>query len=324
MADKTLKIKFVDYPYIKGDPRDYWLCKLISKYYNVELSENPDYILDGGLGRDFYKYDNCIKIVSIGENYAPDFNEFDYAMAFDHLEFGDRYLRLPLFATYEAFKKLQTRNENMPSPEALLNREFCSFVVSRAKDPLRAEFFHKLSKYKRVDSGGRMLNNVGDPVPDKLAFCAKYKFNIAFENSCVRGYTTEKVMEPLSVYSVPIYYGNPDIAKDFDTNCMVHIANRGDIDQAIEEIIQLDKDDDAYLKKAMSPVTALHTYEWYEEKLVAFLRNIFDQPLARAGRLGDYGYQTGIRRRARRMWKLYLATHPGMWGKLIKKRIEGI
>lgn len=317
---KTIKIKFVDFPYIKGDPRDYWLCKLLSKYYNVELSDHPDYIIDGGLGRDFYSYDGCIKIALIGENYAPDFNEFDYAMAFDSIEFGDRYLRMPLFATYPSFKKLECRNEFMPKPEELLNRGFCSFVVSRSEDPLRAEFFHKLSKYKQVASGGRMLNNVGGPVPDKLAFCSKYKFNIAFENSCVRGYTTEKVMEPLSVYSVPIYYGNPDIADDFNTDCMVHIANKADIDKAIEEIIALDKDDDAYLKKVMSPITALHTYDWYEERLVEFLRHIFDQPVDRARRLGDYGYQVGVRRRARRMWKLYLTTHPAMWGKTLKKK----
>ena len=158
-------------------------------------------------------------------------------------------------------------------------------------------------------------NNVGGRVPDKSACIAKYKFNIAFENSTVPGYTTEKVMEPLAVRSVPIYYGNPRIDADFDPACMVRVASRDDMNRAIEEIVRLDRDDEAYLAKLTAP-SFVHPFDWYEARLTDFLRNVFDQPLDEARRLNAYGYQTNIRHRANRARAFYLWTHPG---KLLKK-----
>ncbi|WP_158652864.1 glycosyltransferase family 10 domain-containing protein [Helicobacter felis] len=37
------------------------------------------------------------RLVFMGENERIDFNVYDFAMSFDHLEFGDRYLRVPLY-----------------------------------------------------------------------------------------------------------------------------------------------------------------------------------------------------------------------------------
>ncbi|WP_285658651.1 glycosyltransferase family 10 domain-containing protein, partial [Helicobacter bizzozeronii] len=41
------------------------------------------------------------RLVFVGENERIDFNVYDFAMGFDHLEFGDRYLRVPLY--YQSF-----------------------------------------------------------------------------------------------------------------------------------------------------------------------------------------------------------------------------
>ena len=258
-----------------------------------------------------------MRIVFVGESCVPDFNQFDYAVGFDDLTFGDRYLRIPLFARYGDFRRLCSLPPLAPADEGtLLNRGFCSFVVSNDDgDPARVEFFRRLSKYRPVASGGKILNNVGGRVPDKSAFIAQYKFNIAFENSVVPGYTTEKVMEPLAVRSVPVYYGNPRIDADFDLACMVRVASRDDMDRAIEEIVRLDRDDEAYLAKLAAP-TFVHPFAWYEARLTDFLRHIFDQPLDAARRLNAYGYQTNIRHRADCARKFYLWTHPG---KLLKK-----
>ena len=60
-------------------------------------------------------------------------------------------------------------------------------------------FFQRLSRRKRVDSGGRAFNNIGGPIPAgspaKLDFLRAYKFNLAFENASLPGYTTEKIVE---------------------------------------------------------------------------------------------------------------------------------
>ena len=71
------------------------------------------------------------------------------------------------------------------------------------------DFFVKLSKYKQVDSGGRTLNNIGGPVEDKMEFIKDYRFVISFENAEYPGYTTEKIIQPMFVDSIPIYWGNP-------------------------------------------------------------------------------------------------------------------
>ena len=319
---KTLRIKFADYYGI--EPKKIGLYRLLSNFYDIELVErNPDYLIDGGLGMAHLDYPDAVRLVCIGESYVPDFNQFDYAIGFDDISFGDRYLRSPLFARYGQFKTLcELKPPTDDEKAALLKRGFCSFVVSNDEgDPLRIEFFKRLSKYKPVASGGKVLNNVGGRVADKAAFIANYKFNIAFENSTVPGYTTEKVMEPLAVRSVPIYYGNPDIAADFNPDAMVRVASRDDVERAVEEVIRLDQDDAAYLEKVTAP-SFVHSFAWHEERLTAFLRHIFDQDLDAARRLNAYGYQRNIRHRADYMRKTYIATHPKEWLKALKRRFR--
>ena len=308
---KRIRVKFTDYYGMPPERIPFY--GILRKFYDVELSDDPDYVIDGGLGSDHLRYD-CVKIVCVGESYVPDFNQFDYAIGFDHLEFGDRYLRHPLFALYPQFGSLACRP--VPDPAKLLNRGVCSCVVSNDDgDPMRVEFFRRLSRYKPVASGGKLLNNVGGCVPDKMAFISNYKFNIAFENSAVPGYTTEKVMETLAAGSVPIYYGNPRLEEDFHPDCLVRVAGRADVERAVEEIVALDRDDDAYLRKcAAEPL--VHSVGWYGERLERFVRHVFDQPLEEARRLNAYGYQTNIRRRAIKAESLYLWTHPG---KLIRR-----
>lgn len=316
---RTVRVAFTDYYGLA--PENIWAYRILSRFYDVQVvARDPDYLIDGGLGSDHLDYPNAVRIVFVGESYVPDFNQFDYAVGFDDLTFGDRYLREPLFAHYGQFRALCALPPlTAADRDALVRRDFCSFVVSNEDgDPMRVEFFKRLSKYKPVASGGKLFNNVGGRVADKCAFLAKYKFNIAFENSVVPGYTTEKVMEPLAVRSVPIYYGNPRIAEDFDPACLVRVASRDDVERAVEEIIRLDRDDDAYFAKLAAP-SFMHSVDWYEARLADFLRRIFDQPLDAARRLNAYGYQTNIRHRADRARKFYLWTHPGK----VLKRIRG-
>lgn len=243
----------------------------------------------------------------------PDFNHYDYAIGFDRISFGDRYLRMPLYAFYREYQKLE--NRVAPDAKELLNRGFCSFVVSNSAlaDPLRTSFFHKLSKYRKVDSGGRYLNNVGGPVPDKLEFCRKYKFNIAFENSVSPGYVTEKVMQPLTWFSMPIYYGDPFVEDEFSAQSMVRVRDADDVDRAIEEIIRLDKNDDEYLARVTAPCLA-RPYGSYEAALEKFLTDIVDRPVEEARRLNRYGCQVGRRARQLKLEEMARKLHaPVLW-----------
>ena len=303
---KRIRIKFIDgwKGWVK---EDYHFYNLLSSMYDLELvDKNPDYVFSIGVGfgdTDFL-YPDAVKIVYIGENRTPDFNRFDYAIGFDHLSFGDRYLRYPLYLTYSACGKIVSGAALTDSQ--LLDRKFCSFVVSnRHGDDFRCEFFERLSKYRRVDSGGRVLNNIGGRIGDKHEFCSQYKFNIAFENSVYPGYTTEKPVEALAANSVPIYYGDPLVAAGINPEAMVIVRSREDMERAIEEIIRLDNDDAAYLKKCRTPKLALDPAA-EERKARAFLANIFDPPPAEAKRLARFGSQANYRRDLGRVYSSFL------------------
>ena len=104
----------------------------------------------------------------------------------------------------------------------LCSRGFCSFLYSNEKARERIDFFHRLSEVGRVDSGGKVLNNIGYRVEDKLKFYGKYKFSIAFENSQFPGYTTEKILHAFMANTVPIYWGNPLVGNDFNPDSFIN------------------------------------------------------------------------------------------------------
>ena len=117
--------------------------------------------------------------------------------------------------------------------------QICSFAIG--------------SKYKKVDSGGRYLNNVGGPVPDKLDFIKEYKFTMSFENSSYPGYTTEKIIEPMFVRSIPVYWGNPNIATEFNPGSFINLHDFVTVDEAIQRIIEIDQDDELYNRMISAP-----------------------------------------------------------------------
>lgn len=99
-----------------------------------------------------------------------------------------------------------------------------------------------MSKYKKVHSGGKLLNNFGDTVKDKLEFISDFKFTFAFENSSYPGYVTEKIYDSMFVNSIPIYWGSPLINIDFNTKSFVNHHDYNNDEEVIQRIIELDQD----------------------------------------------------------------------------------
>lgn len=189
--------------------------------------------------------------------------------------------------------------------------KFCNFVYSN-KVPFRESFFKRLSQYKRVDAPGQSMNNM--PSIDvsmsntsrwdrKRSFLADYKFTIAFENYSYPGYNTEKLLDPMTVNSLPIYLGNPHIHKHFNPNSFINAheyanfsfvadflqstcyptfkdqnpstyttlprkigrkvkstgrtlgmqINYRSLDNLIDKIVEIDQDDDLYIKYCAEP-----------------------------------------------------------------------
>ncbi|MDR0413637.1 MAG: glycosyltransferase, partial [Dysgonamonadaceae bacterium] len=287
---KTIKIFFADY--WKGfDCRDNFILSALKERYRIVLEpETPDYLFYSLFGTEHFRYKNAVKIYFTGENDVPDFNLCDYGIGSSLLSFDDRYFRLPCYATSPDYGKLfAVRTEDKAS---LLQRKFCNFVYSnvQASDPIREKFYHLLSRYKPIDSGGKHLNNTGKPVVCKMRFIKEYKFTIAFENSSLPGYTTEKLIDPMLAESLPVYWGNPAAGADFNTKSFINLMDYASIDDAIEEIIYLDNNDAAYLDKLSQPWIEEAKRTDFSRGLSAFLARIVEQPLPEAKRTTDFGY----------------------------------
>ncbi len=297
---KQLKLWFADFDEL-FDPQDNFIYNLLFTYYNIQLfPKDPDYLIYSCYGNDFLKY-NCIRIFITGENLVPDFNLCDYGIGFEYIEFGDRYLRYPNFAFYEdQFKKLLTLRSFDAS--VLLKKEyFCNFIYANSSaDPARDKFFHLLNKYKLVSSPGTHLNNANmnvgerfstDWMYSKIDFQSKCKFSIAFENTSSPGYTTEKILHAFISNTIPIYWGNPDVAKDFNPKAFINCHDFQNFEQVIEEIKRIDSSAEAYISMINEPpfINNIIPKELAEQTLYQFLQNIFEKEDAK--RRSEFGTQ---------------------------------
>lgn len=251
---KKVKINFCDF--WKGfQPTDNYFVALLSQKFEVKITAKPDYLIYSSFGKEHRNYE-CVKIFYTGENKRPKFKECDFAFTFDYLDQPNHY-RLPLYALYTEPEALIKNNKKVTN-SLQKNRKFCNFVYSNRKaDPFREHFFHKLSQYKKVDSGGGYLNNtgkaIGPSVTDKLNFIQQYKFTIAFENSSYPGYTTEKIIHPMLVNSIPIYWGNPLVDRDFNPKSFLNYYDYPDEDALIQRIITVDQNEELYRKYLFEP-----------------------------------------------------------------------
>ena len=307
---KTVKVNFVDF-YKGHDRENNHIMAILRKKYRPVLAEDPDYVFCGPYitpGRksaEYWKYEG-IRIFSTDEAVSPDFNLYDYAIGFDELEFGDRYCRYPNYASRKEEIESALKSRRFTREDLLNKDNFCSFVVSNGQaDSYRIRLFEELNRYRPVCSGGKLKNNVGGPVQDKLAFQRRSRFVIACENSCYPGYTTEKLIDAYASYAVPIYWGNPEVAKEFDERSFINCHRYDSIAEAAEAVKRIDGDEEAYLAMMHSPVFREGVPEELDRRLEEFLFHIFEQPIEEAYRRNRSQAGTSYSDLRRRMWKLY-------------------
>ena len=154
---KTIKIKFVDfYPNFIPNKSSLWAC--LWERYEVVLSDEPQWLVFSVFGNEHLKYNNCVKIFYTGENQTPDFNLCDYALGFDYMGFGDRYMRFPLWMLYTKDIGFMLHKHEHPLIEQ--KTDFCSFVVSNPHS-MRHEhnswiFCRSIRRYIQADVGAIM------------------------------------------------------------------------------------------------------------------------------------------------------------------------
>ena len=99
-----------------------------------------------------------------------------------------------------------------------------------------------------------MCNNMGGRVENKQELVSQSKFTIAFENSSRSGYSTEKIIEPLLCGSIPIYWGDPDIALDFNPDCLINVHDFESFEDVVDHLRRVDQDDRLWETYATAPI----------------------------------------------------------------------
>ena len=276
-----------------------FITDTLKKRYNVILDQkNPEYLFFSEASEHYLDYP-CVRIFYTIENVVPDFNICDYGIASSLLQFDDRYIRYPLYLVdcYAPYRgdnyaldllRAQHKHENVESTCAE-KTDFCAFVYSnQIAVKCREQFFYALSDYKKVNSGGRFLNNIGGPVENKLDFQRRHKFVIAFENSSTPGYTTEKIVHAFSAGAVPIYWGNPEISREFNPESFIDcnamgLREDGDeriIQKIVERVKEIDQNDVLYRKMLSTPAfTKENNVERQNSAVEDFLFHIVEQDI---------------------------------------------
>lgn len=257
--------------------------RILAERYDIEESDEPDYVLAGPCGYENLKYNDAVKIYVTGECVCPDFNLFDYAISFEHIQFGDRHFRYPLWLQYSDELNHLMETKHLDVTDDMAQRDFCAFVVSNGSiaESFREKLFDALCEYRNVDSGDRFRNNIGKPegVEDKIEFQSNHKFTIACENCSHDGYATEKIVEAYASKTIPIYWGNPRICETFNPRSFINCNEYSSIEEIVEIIKKIDQDDELYLAMLREPAL-IHEEDRKEvqiEKVKEFLYHIFEQ-----------------------------------------------
>ncbi len=301
---KKIRVCFVDQPSADINPVDTLAYRLLKKRYEIEVTDkNPQYIFGSVYSANILKYDG-IRILWTGESISPDFNLYDYAIAFDNLKYEDRYFRRPLWMDFHKSLDALRKRGRLSKRDAMDKSRFCTYVYSNSDGgQYRQRLFEELSKYKKVDAGGKDKNNIGKRIGDKLIFQRESKFVIACENGVFPGYTSEKLLDAFASEAIPIYWGNPQARMDFNEEAFINCHRFGSIDAVVDEIKRLDHDLDAYLEKLNKPSIDWQLFDKRNSEFENWFYHIFDQEYEEAKRRkvnkGIYRYEKKTRRMAR-------------------------
>lgn len=279
---KKIKINFVDF-WTGFDKTNNYFYNLLIQKYDLVIDENPDILFYSCYSNNYLNY-KCTRIFYTGENVRPDFLACDFAFSFDYST-RKNHFRLPLYSLYIDHHRMSDQLQTITTREEARRiwkskTKFCCMVVSNANSPKRLEFFTNLSKIRQVDSGGSVLNNVGGKVADKSEFIKDYKFVISFENCQYKGYTTEKIMEPIREDCIPIYWGNPVVDKDFNSKRFIDYNAFETEEELIARLLEIDQNEELAIDMLLQPTFNLDkkSHEEEQQQVLQIMSDLIDNP----------------------------------------------
>lgn len=284
----SLGVKFVDFWF---DDFDFeWFdpfYTLLNELYDVEqVEDNPDILFFSSFGNEHFKYHEPTKIFYTAEVRSAlkdqeRFADADYSFTFHVRPNNDRHYRLPNWVGWRGYDNLEQLTKQR-DPDTILEdkSKFCNFLYSNSNPEGRKTFFKELSKYKKVDSGGSVLNNIGREIEQGkcVDWTKDYKFNIVFENQKHKGYVTEKILRAYLAETIPIYWGSDYVTEDFNPNSMIYVENMDDVSYYVDKVKEIDQDDERYRQIIAEPPFSNNQIpgKWREDKLKEKMREVVE------------------------------------------------
>ena len=319
--------------------------------FEFEYCDNPDFLFVGDQNKNFdYLNKNSVLIFFSIENMHPDFELYDYCIGYNSdLFFGDRFcFYLPAFGEIYNLLPEDLKFKQLTREEAyniLQNKDlFCDFTYNHDNVMRsRQHYLNLLNTYKDVTIGGRLYNpNISNfkksyNYSDKLELQKRCKFSIVVE-SCEYsgGLVTEKIFHAILSNTIPIYYGEKDVAKYINPKRFID-AKKYDDDELLELIKTVDNNDMLYLDYlCQPPLVDEDFFSKNQERLICFLRNIFSQKPENAFRKpyneftsgwyktklikADHLYNAGVCKTTRHLIKLIFTKIKRKIGSLIRRK----
>ena len=275
---KILKIKFVDF-WSGSDYLKNIIENTLKQFFKITYSEIPDILIYSNSGIEYQnkKYKKCCKIYYNGESniYRNNYNDCNIYLGYDiydNTKIKYKHYHWMIFLKEFIHAKIVNNlisknifNHSYILPRdklsSISNKNFCCFLVSNGNNKIRNNFFWELSKYKKIDSGGSLFNNINTKISldsskrdeENKKWISQYKFMITFENSSVPNYLTEKIIQAYSYGAIPIYWGDPNVTNLVNPKCFINYYDYNDFSKLIEAVKRIDNDDKLYLNMYNQP-----------------------------------------------------------------------
>lgn len=298
---KSLTVKYID-EHAGFKHTHNAIYNALNKYFRVQVvKDNPDIVISLGFGTEhFHHHQPKIILMTEVGRFNPDY--FDLCTGFrihDAKNFNpnfkdDTYFDMLGITLYDGYDDLLHHNKRhaiyTPNPD-----KFCAFMYHNGAAIARRIFCKKLMKYKRVDCLGAVMRNTEAVVPkaisnnhnwrqEQLHIYNRYKFTIAFENQSVPRYVTEKMLQPLLVGAIPIYWGAEDANEYFNPDCFINVNDFKSFEDCIAHIKKVDNDPELYQKyldaPPILPTSKLHdmTVDKLGDWLYGRIQYVLDNP----------------------------------------------
>jgi len=245
-----VSLNFIDFP---PQSRAFFL-DLLSPHYDFTFDDTPSFLFYSHIGHRHRLY-NCIKIFHTQEKYWPNWKECDFA-AVSVLVDDSRSAYLPIYAFDGRPEKLVRTSVPDPVTVRASKPHFCSLLCAYVDRTVRRRehFFQVLNRRRKVDSTGRALNNTGYRLPPgdryqvKVDWLAQYRFNLAFENTRRAGWCTEKLVDPLHVNTIPIYWGDPQVKDYFNPESFICRDDFSSDEELADYVLHVDDTPELYAR----------------------------------------------------------------------------